>query len=56
MNKKVPFYTCLIILTLFVWGIDIQKGLALDSGVTVSGKVLESGTGLPLKQVSISVS
>jgi hypothetical protein len=55
MNKKIPFYTCLIILTLFVWGIGIQKGLAIESGVTVTGKVLESGTGLPLKQVSISV-
>jgi hypothetical protein len=56
MTKRNLYSTCLSLITLF-FAINItQPLLAQTSEVNVTGVVTESGTGLPLKQVSISVS
>jgi TonB-linked SusC/RagA family outer membrane protein len=55
MTKKYLYTTCLSLLTLF-FAVSVNKTLlAQTSEVNVSGVVTESGTGLPLKQVTISV-
>lgn len=55
MTKRISYSTYFSILILFIACMNLQPALAQDSGVSVKGIVLESGTGLPLKQVSISV-
>ncbi|MCF8380975.1 MAG: SusC/RagA family TonB-linked outer membrane protein [Bacteroidales bacterium] len=55
MTKKYSYTSCLIVLTLFVSGLFTQSLLAQSTEVEISGKIIESGTGLPLNQVSISV-
>ena len=56
MTKRNLYSTCLSLIALF-FAINItQPLLAQTSEVNVTGVVTESGTGLPLKQVSISVS
>lgn len=56
MTKRNLYSTCLSLLTLF-FAINIAKPLlAQTSETNIKGVVTESGTGLPLKQVSISVS
>ncbi len=56
MTKRHLYSTCLSLITLF-FAINItQPLLAQTSEVNIKGVVTESGTGLPLKQVSISVS
>ena len=56
MTKKISYSTCFTILILFIACMSFQPVSAQDTGVSIKGVVLESGTGLPLKQVSISVS
>ena len=56
MTKKYLYSTCLSLLTLFFAIIVSQPLLAQTSEINISGVVTESGTGLPLKQVTISVS
>ena len=56
MTKTYLYTTCLSLLTLF-FGIDsTQLLMAQTSEVNITGVVTESGTGQPLKQVTISVS
>ncbi len=55
MTKKYLYTTCLSLLTLFFAITVNQPLMAQTSEVNVSGVVMESGTGLPLKQVIISV-
>jgi len=55
MTKRYLYSTCLSLITLF-FAINTQPLLAQTPEVDVKGVVTESGTGLPLKQVSISVS
>jgi len=56
MTKRNLYSTCLSLITLF-FAISIsQPLLAQTSEINIKGVVTESGTGLPLKQVSISVS
>ncbi len=56
MTKKYLYTTCLSLLTLFFAYSVKQPLMAQTSGVKVTGMVTESGTGLPLKQVTVSVS
>ncbi len=56
MTKRYSYSTCLSLLTLFFAGIFAQNLEAQTTEVNVKGVVTESGTGLPLQQVSISVS
>jgi hypothetical protein len=55
MTKRFSYSTCLSALILFLACVTVQPVLAQKPGVEIKGVVLESGTGLPLKQVSISV-
>lgn len=55
MTKRISYSTCFSLLIFFMACISTQPVWAQNPGVTVKGIVLESGTGLPLKQVSISV-
>lgn len=55
MAKRFSYSTCCSILILFIAFATFQPVLAQNAGVNIKGVVLESGTGLPLKQVSISV-
>lgn len=55
MTKRISYSTYFSLLIFFMACISIQPVWAQDSGVTVKGIVLESGTGLPLNQVSVSV-
>ncbi len=54
MMKKIA-YVALLIAIIALSGFCSQKGYAQESGVTVSGKVIESGTNLPMQQVILSV-
>ncbi|MBL7111199.1 MAG: SusC/RagA family TonB-linked outer membrane protein [Bacteroidales bacterium] len=56
MTKKYSYSTCLTLITLFITSMFIHPLLAQTSGVNITGVVTESGTGLPLSQVSVSVS
>lgn len=56
MIKLNALISRLTVLSLFLTGISIHSTLAQTPEVEVSGIVLESGTGNPLNQVSISVS
>ena len=55
MTNRFSYSTCLSALILFLAFITVQPVLAQNPGVEIKGVVIESGTGLPLKQVSISV-
>ncbi len=56
MTRKYSYPTCLALITLFFVSIFAQKLVAqTQEGITVTGLVLESGSGAPLKQVFISV-
>jgi TonB-linked SusC/RagA family outer membrane protein len=56
MTKRNLYSTCLSLITLF-FAINLtQPLLAQTPEINIKGVVTESGTGLPLKQVSISVS
>lgn len=55
MTKRFSYSSCFSILILFIACTIAQPVLAQTTGVSIKGIVLESGTGLPLKQVSISV-
>jgi TonB-linked SusC/RagA family outer membrane protein len=55
MTKRLKYPDCLALLILLVVCFFAQPLMAQTSEVTVKGTVTESGTGLPLKQVSISV-
>lgn len=55
MTKRISYSTCFSLLIFFMACISIQPAWAQDAGVNIKGIVLESGTGKPLKQVSISV-
>ncbi len=56
MTKKYLYSTCVSLIALFYAIAINQPLLAQTSEVNIMGVVTESGTGLPLKQVSISVS
>jgi TonB-linked SusC/RagA family outer membrane protein len=58
MTKRFLNLTCLFAIILFILGINIQKGFTQSQTPTmkVKGLVLESGSGMPLKQVLVSVS
>jgi TonB-linked SusC/RagA family outer membrane protein len=56
MTKRFRYSTCLFAIVLFILGISIQKGFTQTPGVKFNGQVIESGSGMPLKQVLISVS
>jgi len=56
MTKRYSYSTCLAFLTLFFASIFSQTLLAQTDEINIKGVVTESGTGLPLQQVSISVS
>lgn len=49
-------YTAFIAVLLILVSFSFQTVMAQDAGMTVKGVVLESGSGSPLKQVTISVS
>ncbi|MFN8206351.1 MAG: SusC/RagA family TonB-linked outer membrane protein [Bacteroidales bacterium] len=53
MTKRFIFSACLALFVLLFS--QLQQVVAQAPGTTVKGVVLESGTGLPLRQVSISV-
>lgn len=55
MTKRFSYSTCFSLLIFFMACISFQPGWSQTPGVNIKGIVLESGTGLPLKQVSISV-
>jgi len=55
MTKKISYSTCFSILILFMACLGSQSVWSQNAGVSIKGVVVESGTGLPLKQVSISV-
>ncbi len=55
MTKRFTHSICIFLLSLFISGIGSLPATAQDAGINIKGVVLESGTGLPLKQVSISV-
>jgi TonB-linked SusC/RagA family outer membrane protein len=55
MTNRFSYSTCLSALLIFMASLFVQPVLAQNAGVSVKGVVKESGTGLPLKQVSISV-
>ena len=56
MTKRNLYSTCLSLITLFFAVNIAQPLMAQTSEINIKGVVTESGTGLPLKQVSISVS
>ena len=56
MTKRNLYSTCFSLITLFFAINFTQPLLAQTSEINIKGVVTESGTGLPLKQVSISVS
>jgi TonB-linked SusC/RagA family outer membrane protein len=56
MTKKISISTCLILITLLFTGTLPLSLLAQSGGVEITGVVTESGSGLPLAQVVISVS
>jgi hypothetical protein len=56
MTKRFRYSTCLFSIVLFILGISIQKGFTQTPGLKFNGQVIESGSGLPLKQALISVS
>ncbi len=56
MIKRFLTPTCLVIMILLMAGMNIHKGGAQTTDVMISGHVMESGSGLPLKQVLVSVS
>ncbi len=56
MTKKISYSTCLFLITLILTGFSFQMLNAQSSGVEITGTVSESGTGLPLDQVAVSVS
>jgi len=56
MIKKSIYSSCFALIFMFILSIGIQQVTAQTPNQTVKGTVIESGTGLPLKQVSISVS
>jgi len=55
MIKKFNYITGLAIVVLLMFSFDVQIVLAQSTKISVTGKVIDSGTGLPLKQVSVSV-
>lgn len=55
MTKRFSYSTCFSILIFFMACISIQSTWAQTTGISVKGIILESGTGQPLQQVSISV-
>ncbi len=55
MTKKYLYSTCLSLIFMF-FAFSPSQLLAQTSTINVTGVVTESGTGLPLKQVSVSVS
>ena len=56
MTKRFSYSTCLSALIMFIACFVILPVSAQDpAGINIKGVVVESGTGLPLKQVSISV-
>ena len=55
MIKRNTFSACFSIIVLLFTFFGFQTVKAQDAGLNVKGIVLESGTGLPLKQVTISV-
>jgi TonB-linked SusC/RagA family outer membrane protein len=54
MTKRLSFPTCLSLISLLFAGMTSQILLA-QTDISVTGVVKESGSGLPLKQVSISI-
>lgn len=56
MINKIRYTIYSILITLIVMSFGIQSVNAQSSGYTVKGRVIESGTGLPLAQVSVSTS
>jgi TonB-linked SusC/RagA family outer membrane protein len=56
MMKRFQTPTCLVVMILVMAGMNLQKGTAQTTDVLIQGQVIESGTGLPLKQVLVSVS
>lgn len=55
MTKKILYTTCLSLIFALIAPVSMSPVVAQDSGITVTGVVTESGTGLPLQQVSVSV-
>ena len=55
MTKRISYSTCFSLMIFFMACISIQSLWAQNPGVNIKGIVLESGTGLPLKQAAISV-
>lgn len=55
MTKRSLYSTCLSLITLLWVIIGAQPVVAQTSELTITGVVTESGTGLPLEQVSVSV-
>lgn len=55
MTKRFSYSTCFSLLIFFMACISLQSTWAQTPGISVKGIVLESGTGQPLQQVSISV-
>jgi len=55
MKKRFSYSTCFSLLILFMACLGYQSVWSQNPGISIKGVVIESGTGLPLKQVSISV-
>ncbi|MBN1416928.1 MAG: SusC/RagA family TonB-linked outer membrane protein [Bacteroidales bacterium] len=56
MTKTFRYSTCLLIIILLAFGIHIPKGFTQVPDTIIKGQVLESGSGMPLRQVLVSVS
>src|SRR4030042_5508717 len=56
MTKRFRYPTCLFVIILSVFGLSIQNGFTQIPDTVINGRVFESGSGMPLRQVLISVS
>jgi TonB-linked SusC/RagA family outer membrane protein len=56
MTKQFHKSICPSVIFIFLLNLCLQLGIAQTPGASIKGVILESGTGLPLKQVAISVS
>lgn len=56
MTKRFRYPTYLFAIILSVFCLSIQNGFAQTPGLVIKGRVFESGSGMPLRQVLVSVS
>ena len=56
MTKRFRYPTCLFVMILSVFSLSFQNGFTQIPGLVIKGRVFESGSGIPLRQVLVSVS